>query len=268
MKGRLGIALIIAIVSVIGYFGSTQMNPVTGEKQHIAMSTEQERAMGFQSAPEMARQFGGLDPDEKAQAIVQRLGTEIQANSSAAKAPFKIQAFLLADGRTINAFALPGGPVFITRALFDKLQSRGELAGVLGHEIGHVVARHSAEQMAKQRLTQGIAGAAQVGVTDPNDPRSYAAGAAIAGAANLLNLKYTRDDEKEADKLGVKFMAEAGYDPRALIGVMQVLDKASSGSSNGPDFLKTHPAPANRIPLIKQEIEREFPSGVPGGLQR
>ncbi|RYG15359.1 hypothetical protein EON82_26310 [bacterium] len=81
-------------------------------------------------------------------------------------------------------------------------------------------------------------------------------------------MSYTRNDEKEADKFAVHFLSESGYDPRAMVGVMQVLDKATSGSSRGPDFLKTHPAPANRIPLIQQEIARTFPQGVPGNLQR
>lgn len=268
MKGRFAIAILIAIVSVVGYFGSSQLNPVTGEKQHIAMSTDEERAMGLQEAPKMAQQFGGLDPDEKAQALVQEVGRSVQANSSASRLGYTIDYYLLADGRTVNAFALPGGPVFITRALLDKLQTRGQIAGVLAHETGHVAARHSAEQLAKNRLTQGLAGAATVGATDPSDPRTYRNGAVIAGAAGLLSLKYTRDDEKEADKLGVRFMSEAGYDPNAMVGVMEVLDRASSGSPRGPDFLQTHPAPANRIPLIKQEIAREFPQGVPSGLQR
>ncbi len=268
MKGRALIALVIAVMSVIGYFGATQVNPVTGEKQHIAISSQDERAMGLQEAPKMAQQFGGLDPDESAQKLVQSVGAEIQAKSDASRTGFKIDYYLLADKKTINAFALPGGPVFVTRALLDKLQSRGQLAGVLGHETGHVAGRHTAEQLAKQRLTQGIAGAAAVGTTDPNNPRSYANGALISGAAQLLNVKYTRDDEKEADRLGVRFMSEAGYDPNAMVGVMQILDQAAGGSPRGPDFLQTHPAPANRIPLIKQEIAREFPQGVPSGLQR
>lgn len=267
MKGRVVIALIIALVSLVTYFSSTQTNPVTGEKQHVAMSPQQEAAMGFASAPQMAAQFGGLDPDEKAQALVQEVGASVHDNSSAVKGPYKIEYSLLADKQTVNAFALPGGPVFITRALLDRLKTRGQLAGVLGHETGHVVGRHSAEQLAKQRLTQGLGTAAAVGTTDPNDPRSYRNGAVAAIVTNLLNTKYTRDDEKEADKLGVRFMAEAGYDPRAMVGVMKILDEASSGSPRGPDFLQTHPAPANRIGIIEQEIRREFPNGVPGGLQ-
>lgn len=215
----------------------------------------------------MAQQFGGLDPDGASQKIVTDVGEGIQRNSDASRSPYRIQYYLLADRKTINAFALPGGPVFITRALFDKLQSRGQLAGVLGHETGHVAARHSAEQLAKQRLTSGVANAAVIGTTDPNNPRTYANGAIASQVAGLLSLKYTRDDEKEADKLGVRFMSQAGYDPRAMIKVMQILDAAGSGSPRGPDFLQTHPAPTNRIPLIQAEVQREFPSGVPAGLQ-
>lgn len=263
--GRLIIAVIVAIVSLVGYFTSTQTNSVTGQKQHIALSTQDERAMGLKEAPSMAQQFGGLDPDKKAQAIVEDVGSGLQAHSDASRSPYHVDYYLLADKRTINAFALPGGPVFITRALFDLLQTRGQLAGVLGHETGHVAARHTAQQLAKQQLTQGLAGAAVVGTSNGNNYYSHSVVA--SQVAGLLSLKYTRDDEKEADKLGVRFMSEAGYDPRAMIGVMQILDKASSGSPQGPDFLQTHPAPQNRIPLIQQEIQREFPNGVPAGLQ-
>ena len=261
------IAAIVALFSIVTYLFSTQTNSVTGQKQHIAISPQQEQALGAQEAPEMAQQFGGLDPDEKAQAVVSRIGEGIQAHSDAAKSPYRIKYYLLADKKTINAFALPGGPVFITRALFDRLGSGGQLAGVLGHETGHVAARHSAQQLAKQKLTGGLAGAATIGATDPNHPTTYASGAVAQEIAGLLSLKYTRDDEKEADKLGVRFMSEAGFDPRAMVKVMQMLDQASSGSPRGPDFVQTHPAPANRIPLIQQEIQREFPQGVPAGLQ-
>ncbi len=263
---RLLIAAGIALFSVASYFFATQTNSVTGQKQHIRISPQQEAQIGQQQAPQMAQQFGGLDPDAASQKVVSDVGEGLQAHSDAAKSPYRIKYYLLADNKTINAFALPGGPVFITRALFDRLQSRGQLAGVLGHETGHVAARHSAQQMAKHGLTQGVAGAAVMGTSDGSNYTQHAAEAsAIAG---LLSLKYTRDDEKEADKLGVRFMSEAGYDPDAMVGVMEILEKASSGSPRGPDFLQTHPAPQNRIPLIKQEIAREFPQGVPAGLQR
>jgi beta-barrel assembly-enhancing protease len=158
--GRLIMAGVIALVSLISYFGSRQDNPVTGETQYIGITVEQEIALGLQAAPQMAAEFGGLDPDQQAQAIVDQIGNQIVQSSAASGTPYEFEFHLLEDDQTINAFALPGGQIFITRALFDQLQTEGELAGVLGHEIGHVVARHSAEHIAKAQLTEGLTGAA------------------------------------------------------------------------------------------------------------
>ncbi|MEZ0325427.1 MAG: M48 family metalloprotease [Fimbriimonas sp.] len=265
-KGRLIIAVIIALVSAVSYFSMNQTNPVTGEKQRIDMSPSQEIALGLQAAPEMAQQFGGLDPDPQDRAITEQVGKKIIAASGAGKAPYEFAFHALADGRTVNAFALPGGQIFITKALLSQLQSEGQLAGVLAHEAGHVVARHSAEQMAKQRFTQGLTGAAVIASTDPGDPSTYKNAAIAQMVGQLISLKHTRSDELEADKLGVRFMAEAGYDPRSMIGVMEILKKA--GGSGGPEFFKTHPNPENRVEHIKQAIQDAFPNGVPAGLKK
>ena len=115
--------------------------------------------MGLQAAPEMESQFGGLDPSQSDQQRVEQIGQHIVQSSPAGETPYQYEYHLLADAQTVNAFALPGGQVFITRALYDRLESDGELAGVLGHETGHVVARHSADQLAKAQLTQGLTGA-------------------------------------------------------------------------------------------------------------
>ena len=160
-RGRLWVALIIAAISLLGYFGSSVFNPVTQEKQHVGSITpEQEVALGLQAAPEMAQQYGGLDPDREAQARVSRVGQRVVARSAAGKTPYRYEFHLLDDPETINAFALPGGQVFITEGLLKRLNSDGELAGVLGHETGHVVGRHGAEHIAKEPLTQGLTGAA------------------------------------------------------------------------------------------------------------
>jgi predicted Zn-dependent protease len=174
---------------------------------------------------------------------------------------------LLADKQTINAFALPGGQVFITDALFDRLQTEGQLAGVLGHEIGHVIERHSAEQLAQTQLRQGLTGAVVVGAYDSSHPgstRNVAIAAAVA--AQLAGLKYSRTDELEADHDGVKNMVAAGYDPRAMLGVMKVLEEASQGGHT-PEFFATHPNPENRMEKIKAEIAQLYPNGVPPGLK-
>ena len=267
MRGGLKfiIALLIAGFSVISYWCKRQHNEVTGETQHIDMTAEQEIALGLQAAPEMAQQYGGLHPDQQAAARVKEIGNQLVAKTKAGSTPYKFDFHLLADENTINAFALPGGQIFITAGLLKNLQTEGQLAGVLGHEIGHVVARHSAEQIAKSQLTQGLTGAAAIAVYDPDRPSTAAGAAAAAMVGKLMTMKFGRDDELESDRLAVRFTAKAGYDPTAMIQVMQILEGASGGS-RGPEFFQTHPNPANRIGEIQNAIQQEYPNGLPANL--
>jgi beta-barrel assembly-enhancing protease len=251
--GRILIGLVIAAVSIFTYFSNQSENLITGEVQHIDITTEQEIALGLQAAPELANQFGGLDPNDADRALVSQIGQQIVSASPANQTPYEFDFHLLADPQTVNAFALPGGQIFITRALFDRLSHEGELAGVLGHEIGHVVARHSAEHIAKARLTEGLTGAAVIASYDPNNPSSAGVAQMAIIIGQLVNLKYGREDELESDFLGVCFMDDADYDPDHLIRVMEVLAEASGGSSQ-PEFLSTHPDPGNRTEQIQAAI--------------
>lgn len=262
---RLLIAGVIAVVAILGYFGKTSLNPVTGKKQHISLSPQQEVAIGLQSAPEMIRQMGGEHPDPDAQRLVDTVGAKLVAVLPAEPTPYPYEFHLLADAKTVNAFALPGGQVFITAALLSRLETEGQLAGVLGHEIGHVIGRHSAERMAKAELTQGLVQAVGVAGSDGSGPNTAAQLATMVG--NFINLKYGREDELESDKLGLRFMHDAGYDPRAMIGVMEILEKASGGSSQ-PEFASTHPNPGNRVERIKEHLAQMFPQGIPDGLTK
>ena len=243
------IALVIALISLFTYFGSTSINPLTGEKQRVALKPEEEIALGLQSAPQMAAQMGGLSANAEARALVQRVGARLVSRSVAAQSPYRFSFHVLADPRTVNAFALPGGPIFITEGLLRRLRSEDELAGVLGHEIGHVIGRHSSEQLAKQQLTQGLIGAAVLGTGDYTTAQI---GQLVGG---LINMRYGRDDELESDALGIRIMAEAGYDPSAMLGVMRTLAKASGGSRQ-PEFFSTHPHPENREARIREEIAK------------
>ncbi len=265
-KFKLIIAFFVAIVSLITYFGSSSKNEITGETQRIGISKEQEVALGLEARPEMERQFGGRAADGQAQARIDRIGETLVAASAAKDSGYPFEFHVLADDQTINAFALPGGQVFITTGLLKRLKTDGEVAGVLGHEIGHVVARHSAERIAKQQLTQGLTGAAVLATYDPGNRSSEASAQIAMLVGNLVNMKYGRDDELESDRLGVRFMAEAGYDPRALIQVMKVLAEAGGGSQ--PEFFSTHPNPENRVGRIEEAIREQFPNGVPSGLMR
>lgn len=263
--GRILVALAIAAVSIIGYLGSRSYNPVTEEDQYVAISPEQEIVLGLEAAPQMAREYGGLDADPNDQAYVDEVCARLIENSEAKNTDWPFECHLLADDEVINAFALPGGQVFITSALFEELETEGQLAGVLAHEVGHVVARHSSQQIAKAQLTQGLTGAVVVASYDPEDPNSQTAAYMAQIVGQLVNMKFGRDDELQSDRLGVQFMAEAGYDPRAMIRVMEILASASEGP-RPPEFFSTHPNPDNRIARIQQAIEAAFPEGVPEGL--
>lgn len=264
--GRLIVAALVALISIVGYYSAREYNSVTDEVQHVDLSPEEEVALGLQAAPAMAEQHGGLHPDAAAQALVDRIGNRVVDRSGAREAPYEFEFHLLADDQTINAFALPGGQVFVTAGLLERLETEGQLAGVLAHEVGHVVGRHGAEHLAKARLTQGLTGAAVLATYDPDDPSSRSSAAVAALIGNLVNMRFGREDELESDALGVRFMSEAGYDPRAMAQVMGIL-AASAQGARPPEFFSTHPNPDRRIERIQAAIAQAFPQGVPEGLE-
>jgi len=258
-KARLLIALAIAAFSFFSYMRSKEFNPVTGEEQYIGLARHQEIAMGKQSAPQLIQQFGGLHPDASLQALVDEIGQEVVRESEASGTGWEFDFHLLADPQTVNAFALPGGQVFITQALLSQLETRGQLAGVLGHEVGHVVARHSTQRIAKENLRNGLTMAVVLGTGV--DPR------AVDTAGRLISMKYGREDELQSDRLGVEFMSDAGYDPRSMEGVMEILARASGGGARQAEFMSTHPSPENRVQEIRSAVAKRFPGGVPAGLE-
>ncbi len=213
-----------------------------------AISEEQEIAMGRQMAPQFEQEFGGLYPDEQVQAQIDAIGQDLVNNIRVEDLPpWQFEFYVLDDPDTVNAFALPGGPVFITTALLSRFETEDEIAGVLSHEIVHVLARHSAQQIAKSELTNGLIGAVSVASGD--------AGAAQTAAmiGQLINMSYGREDEIQSDTLGVCLMRNAGYDPNAMITVMNILAEAGGGSGQ-PEFASTHPSPDRRIERIEAAI--------------
>ncbi|HYG75759.1 MAG TPA: M48 family metallopeptidase [Planctomycetota bacterium] len=259
------IALVMAAVGLISYYWNTEVNPVTGEKQRVALTTDQEIAIGLQSAPEMAAQMGGeVSPKHPQAQLIRSIGERIWKSSDAQRSPYTFDFHLLADPKTVNAFALPGGQIFITVGLLNRLENEAQVAGVLGHEIGHVIHRHSAEHMAKGRLGQLLAGAAGVAASD-----EYGRGRGAMIAAQVVNqmlqLRYSRSDESEADEHGLLYMTQAGYDPSAMLGVMKVLAEASRGNRQ-PEFLASHPHPDARYEKIKEFLAQNYPNGIPAEL--
>ena len=268
---RVIIAIVIAIIGVVGYLAKRTTNPVTGETQYVSLNPRQEIALGLEAAPEMAQQMGGEMPSSVPRAaFVSEVGRHIVQSSDAGKpeSPYAstFRFHLLRDPDTINAFALPGGQIFITLGLYNKLEDEAQLAGVLGHEIGHVINRHASEHMAKGQLGGTLATAVGVGASDDRG-RGYGAAIAAQVANQMLQLKFSRSDESEADAYGLKYMTQAGYDPREMLGVMEILRNASKGGRT-PEILATHPLPDTRLQEIREKIKQMFPNGVPEQLTR
>lgn len=249
-KMMLIIGLGMAAFQAFKYYTNTQVNPITGEDQRVQWTTDEEIQLGLQSAPQMAQQHGGLHADQRAREFVKRVGERLVDNTIARESGYPYDFHLLADEQVVNAFALPGGQVFITAALFGRLQNEDQLAGVLGHEIGHVIHRHGAERMARSGFIQGLINSVMIGA---GGDYSIAQIAQVVG--NYQSMKYGRDQELESDDWGVRLMLEAGYDAEALIGVMDILEE-SSGGSKQPEHMSTHPSPENRRDEIRRAIKK------------
>lgn len=245
-KIRLFIGIAIVAFAYLRKCSQQEVNPYTGKKQAISLSPQQEIAIGLQQAPRMAQQHGGLFPNDNAQDLVDKVGAKLVNNTVARQSGYQYEFHLLKDDRAINAFALPGGQIFITYALFSKLKNEDQLAGVLGHEIGHVLGKHSNERITNANFWKLLTMGASVG-------------ADLGQLANSIGqqtlLKNGRGDELESDELGVKLMIDAGYNPESLIGVMEIL-KAAAGPNRVPEFQSTHPDPENRIEKIKEAIRK------------
>jgi len=222
-------------------------NPATGQNQIVLISEAQEIAMGQAYDSEVVATIG-LYPDSALQAHIQQLGAQLAATSERPGLPW---TFRIVDDPAVNAFALPGGHIFITRGILASLSSEAELAGVMGHEIGHVTARHSAVQMSREQLFQLGLG---LGAVASSTVARYAGN--ISQGLQVLSLKFSRDDESQADDLGLRYMQRARFDPRAMPGVFTMLARESQASGGGrvPEWLETHPDPEHRFERISQAV--------------
>lgn len=255
----LGLACLIA-----GLAGCTT-NPATGERNLLALSWAQERALAAEAAPQFTDEYGGQTPDAPAQAYVDEVGAKLTRSAleqAHAEVPDLDWDYTLLDSGVINAFALPGGKVFISRGLAVQLQNEAQLAGVIGHEIGHVMARHGNQRMTQQLgMNLALSGLAiGVGLADENSQVArygqYAVPALSVGG-NLVMLSYGRDEELEADRLGIQYMAANGYDPAGQRQVMEILQR-EAGGARPPEWLSTHPASETRIARINDMLKGQY----------
>ena len=221
-------------------------NPVTGKSELSLVSKEQEIQMGQQGAEEAKAAYGLVD-DQALQKYVSSIGLEIAKKTERPDLPW---AFYVIDDASVNAFALPGGPVFVTRGILGAMNSEGELASVLGHEIGHITARHSAQQMSQQQLA-----ALGLGLGSILSPKVAELSGVIGQGLQLLFLKYSRDDESQADALGFRYMMQENYDPRQMAAMFRTLDRETPDEGRLPAWLSTHPDPGNRYQTAMRRVE-------------
>jgi predicted Zn-dependent protease len=243
---------ILSVIVILGFafsFGLSgcATNPATGKSTLNLVGESREIEMGRQADKEITASIG-LYPDEDLQTYIRDLGARLAAASERPKLPW---TFRVVDDPAVNAFALPGGFVYVTRGILAYLNSEAELAGVIGHEIGHVTAQHAVQRISSQELMQ-----VGLGVGMAIEPGLQQFGQVIGAGLGLLMLKFSREDENEADSLGVRYMGRVKYDSREMVRVMGMLDAVgkSGGGGRVPEWLSTHPDPGNRKEHIREIV--------------
>ena len=245
MSKKTTVILLLAFIAV-----SCAVNPVTGKRELSLISEGQEIEMGKQTDTEVVAQFGLYD-DPALAAYVSKLGLALAARAQRPGLPYR---FAVLDSPVVNAFAVPGGSVYVTRGILALMSSEAELAAVLGHELGHVNARHSVRRMSQQMLAQiGLVAGSVIS-------KKFAEYSGLAAAGlQVLFLKYSRDDERQADALGIEYSRLAGYDPADMAVTFTALEKMGdlAGGHNLPGFLSTHPLSSERIQNVKAMLKPE-----------
>ena len=249
------LALAAALLGLAG----CATNPVSGRREFSLVSPAQELQIGREGYPAVLKEYG-VYQDPQLQAYVDSVGHRL---AKVSHLPDLEWHFTLLDDPTVNAFAMPGGYIYITRGIIAHLNSEAQLAGVLGHEIGHVTARHTAQRITQQQIAGlglGVAGIVSGGFRRYSD--------AAQSALGIIFLKYSRDDETQADQLGVEYATKAGYDPREIPSTYAVLKRVSERSGQRmPAFLSTHPDPGDREQRTS-ELARQAAAGKTGLLIR
>jgi predicted Zn-dependent protease len=232
-------------------------NPATGKKEFNIVSEQQELAIGQQSHEQVVKQFGIYDEKPELSRLVNEIGQRIASTSERPQLPWR---FTVLDTPMINAMALPGGYIYITRGMLEQINSEDELAGVLGHEIAHVTARHSAQQISRSQLAQlgMVIGAVAAG---PQAAQAYGQLAELGVA--LLFQRYSRAQESQADLLGTGYIAEASYNPQGAERMLMALQRLSRNDTSGLErYFQSHPDPAKRVQDVRKKVQELASSGA------
>jgi predicted Zn-dependent protease len=248
----------LVFVAVFILAAGCKYNPATGRSQLLLMSSDDAIALGTESKPALMQEYGGEVESAQLRSYVSLVGHSL-ASLTEADYPQLPWEFTVLDSDVINAFALPGGKVFASRGLLARLNSEAQMAGVLGHEVGHVTAQHVNERISQSMVVAGVVVGAAVAAGQSDDDWVRVGVPLIVGAAGTgYLLSYNRNQEQEADEQGVKYMTAAGYDPYGMLAVLQVLaDEAGSGP-RPPEFLATHPHPETRMKTVTALLDGPY----------
>ncbi len=241
--------LIVFALTLPLAFGGCATNPLTGEDELMFFGPDSDIELGKKYAPELQKQMGGPVPDDALQNYIAQVGRSV---SSVSHNPEWEYEFTAVQDDMVNAFALPGGKIFITRGMLEKLSSEAQLASILAHETAHVVARDTSAAMSRQ-IGMTLLLAAAVSQTD-----SRAAASMAQLTAQIISLKYSRTDERQADIAGLDYLVKAGYNPAAMVETMEILNELAAEGDRPPEFLSTHPNPENRVQYLSNRIESVY----------
>ena len=244
----------VGLVLAIALLSGCAVNPITGNEELMFFSPDKDVELGRKYAPLVEKELGGRMSEETLQSYLNQIGQRI---AGFCQRPDLAYHFAAIEEGGANALALPGGYVYITRDLLKEFKTEAQLAAVLSHEIGHVVARDTLVAMSEQIGMTALMAAAQAGGS-----ADLARGTRFVTV--MLGLQYSRDDEKEADLAGLSYMTQAGYDPNGMVEVMQILEKLQT--MRPIEFFSTHPNPESRITYIEERIARRYASM--GGLKK
>jgi predicted Zn-dependent protease len=242
------------MLALTASMGACTTNPSTGRSQLLLISEAQVAQMGIEAKPQLTAEYGGEVENPQLRAYIDKVGRGLLNHIEPEYAKVEWE-FTLLDSDVINAFALPGGKVFFSRGLLERFANEAQVAGVLGHEIGHVTAKHVDE-----RVSQGLL--AQLGlelINAVSETELVSAGAQLLAQGTIL--KFGRDQELEADRQGLKYMVRAGYNPDGMAEVLKILIDASKGSQP-LEILSTHPNPERRLAMVRNLMATEYKYAV------
>jgi len=227
---------------------SCAVNPITGEEELMLISENDDLAIGKQYAPEVQKQLGGEIKNDTLQNYIDSVGQKIVKISHK---PGWEYHFIAVDHNMVNAMALPGGYVFVTKGMLQKIETEAQLAGLLSHELVHIVARHSSAAISRQMSMSMLIAGAGIAADLPADASRFA-----GIALQLIDLKYSRDQERQADLFGMDYMVRAGYNPHGVVELIQMLQEMDK--ERPADFFSSHPSPENRILYLTVRAQSRY----------